>query len=140
VVERYHSHDQSGRVGYSNAVAISGPGTWMLISGQTAGDAAAIDKMNVSEQCEACFDNLENALEANGAHLKDIIKIRTYLTDVSFYSDFARVRLSRFASAPPASTAVFVAALVNGAAVEIEATAFVPGRLKLRSRCRRTRP
>jgi 2-iminobutanoate/2-iminopropanoate deaminase len=130
VVEHFAPRNLSASVGYSNSVVISGSGTWVLVSGQIAGDAASIDAMNVSEQCEACIDNIAKVLQDNGAHLTDIVQIRTYLTDASSYSDFARIRLSRFANSPPASTAVFVAALVNGAAVEIEAMAFVPRRPK----------
>ena len=60
------------------------------------------------------------------ASLRDVVSIRAYLTSLDSYADHARVRRERFGDALPASAAVRVAGLLEGALVEVEAIAFVP--------------
>jgi 2-iminobutanoate/2-iminopropanoate deaminase len=105
---------------YSAAVAATGAGTWIHVSGQIApgGDLAA--------QTAACIDQIESVLRSRDASLEDVVRITAYLTSLDDYAEYARVRGERFAGALPASTAVQVAGLLRGALVEIDAVAFVP--------------
>jgi len=107
---------------FSSAVAVTGGGRLVHVSGQLApgGDLAA--------QAGRCFDRIESILAEVGASLRDVVSIRAYLTSLDDYADYARVRAERFGDALPASAAVQVAGLLEGALVEIEAVAYVERR------------
>ena len=85
------------------------PATGRLIDG----DAAA--------QAEQILTNLAAVVEAAGKTLDDVVRVGVYLTDIT---DFAAVNsvYAKFFTAPyPARTAIAVAALPLGAAVEMDA-------------------
>ncbi len=112
---------------FSNAVAVDGPGKWIYVSGQVAmGDDGRVIDGSVAEQTEAILDRIEELLSHDGATLSHVVKITTYLKSLDEYSEFSRVRGERFGDTLPASAAYAVADLLVGAAVEIEAVAFVP--------------
>jgi enamine deaminase RidA (YjgF/YER057c/UK114 family) len=54
------------------------------------------------------------------------VKLTAYLTSLDAYPVFGEVRRSVFGEDLPASTAIQVAGLLFGAAVEIDAIAFIP--------------
>ena len=112
---------------FSSAVAVDGPGKWIYVSGQVAigDDGMAIDA-GVAEQTEAILDRIEEVLGRDGADLSHVVKITTYLKSLDAYGEFSRVRGERFGDTLPASAAFAVADLLVGAAVEMEAVAFVP--------------
>ena len=61
-----------------------------------------------------------------GADFQDVVKITTYVTDMSKYADFSKVRGEVFQDGYPASATVGVSALVkDGLLVEVEAIAVV---------------
>ena len=112
-----------GRAGasFSAGVAVSGEGRWLLVSGQLAPGA------DLAEQADGCFDRIEAVVAAAGGSLLDVVSIRAYLTSLDDYAAYARVRGERFGDALPASAAVQVAGLLEGALIEVEAVAFVAG-------------
>ncbi len=118
-------------VGYTHVVEPTVPGRIFFISGQLGLD---IDNKIVGApgdfraQAEQTFVNLKNALAAVGADFTHVVKLNNYFTDISHLGVFREVR-DRFvdAAAPPASTAVAIAALARpGALIEVEAIAVVP--------------
>lgn len=69
---------------------------------------------------------LREALASVGATMDDVIKITTYLTDISRYGEFSKARTEAFPNGVPASTAVATPALVlPELLVEIEAMAVI---------------
>ncbi len=81
---------------------------------------------DVYTQSKQIFRNIEEALESAGAAMTDIIKITTYLTDISNYGEFGKARNEAFPDGVPASTAVAVSALVMPELlVEVEAVAVI---------------
>ena len=59
--------------------------------------------------------------------MKDVIKITTFLTDISNYPGFSKVRSETFPDSPPASSTVVVAGLVRPEfLVEVEAIVHLP--------------
>jgi enamine deaminase RidA (YjgF/YER057c/UK114 family) len=114
--------------GYSHVVEVTGPGRIVYIAGQLGLDrsgrlvGAAGD---FRAQAEQAFENLKNALAATGATLADVVKINSYMTDMSHLPTFREIRNKYLnLSAPPASTLVAITELaVQGALFEIEATA-----------------
>jgi enamine deaminase RidA (YjgF/YER057c/UK114 family) len=122
--------------GYSYLVETTGPGRTIYFAGQLGLDldnklVGAPDDFRA--QCTQAFENLQLAITAAGASFKDLVKINSYLVDIgSNIRKFLEVR-DRYLNmaAPPASTAVGVAALAGaGAGGGSEAVAVLPARAK----------
>jgi 2-iminobutanoate/2-iminopropanoate deaminase len=111
---------------YSDAVSVSGAGRWIHVSGQVAFGPDGTVSGDMYEQANGCFDHIERALAAIGAGLEHVVRITTFVTTLDDYAGFGRARSERFPGAPPASATVQVAGLLVGAAIEIDAIAFVP--------------
>ncbi len=78
-------------------------------------------------QAEQIFRNLDTALKAAGATFADVVKMNTYITDVSKAPAVRDVRARYFTDAAPASTFVEVKGLVRPELMlEIEVIAAVP--------------
>lgn len=117
---------QSTHGTYSESAAITGPGRWLHVAGQLGADpdgTGTDDPLGV--QAERAFRRLAAALEAQGATLADIVSMTTYVTSFEDWGQLVEVRSNLFTDALPVSTAVQVAGLMGGAAVEIDAVAFV---------------
>jgi len=126
--------------GYTHVVEVTGPGRTIYIAGQLGFDAAgklagggggggAAGAGDFRAQAEQAFLNLEAALAAVGASVKDVVKINNYIVDIGRnISVFREVRDRHLnMAAPPASTAVGVPELARpGALFEIEAIAVLP--------------
>jgi 2-iminobutanoate/2-iminopropanoate deaminase len=94
-----------------------------FLSGQVAQDPATGQLIDgdAAAQAEQLLTNLASVVEAAGKTLDDVVRVGVYLTDMA---DFAAVNsvYARFFTAPyPARTAIAVAALPLGAAVEMDA-------------------
>jgi len=79
----------------------------------------------VEAETRQALTNLASVLEASGASLARVVKTTVFLRDMA---DFARMNAiygEFFASDGPARSAVQVAALPKGAAVEIECVALL---------------
>lgn len=115
---------------FSEVVTVAGAGRWLYVSGQVALDVggARVVPGGVAVQTEVILDRIESHLRAQGAALSDVVKLTTYLVDLSEYGEFSEVRGRRFEGAAPASAAVAVSDLLLGASIEIEAVAFVGDR------------
>lgn len=110
---------------YSDVVAVSGPGRWVIVSGQVGMDADHKVEGDLRAQTHSTFDHIERNLAKVGAGMSDVVKITVYLTSLDEYAEFSAVRSERFGDSLPASAAVQVAGLLLGAEIEIEALAFV---------------
>ena len=81
---------------------------------------------DVYSQAQQTFKNIEELLSSAGATMADVIKINTFLTDISQYGEFGRARTEAFPAGVPASAAYATPALVMPALlVEVEASAVV---------------
>lgn len=76
-----------------------------------------------AEQTRQCLRNLEGVLAAEGLALEDVLKTTVYLAEIDDYDEVNGAYADFFEDDPPARSAVGVAALPRGAAVEIEAIA-----------------
>ncbi|HTU94521.1 MAG TPA: RidA family protein [Solirubrobacteraceae bacterium] len=111
---------------YSDGVATSGTGEWVHVAGQIGlGDDGKVVPGGLAAETGVAFDRIERVLHHFGATLSDVIKVTVFVTDLSQYAEFARVRAQRFGDDSPASSAVEVKGLMLGAQVEVEAVAFV---------------
>lgn len=114
--------------GYSQ-VTVSGPSRLAHIAGQVARDVdgCTVGPGDLGRQTEQVYANLRAALGAVGAELKDLVRVVTYVVDLTpdKAAVIRAVRSRHMGSGPyPASTMVGVSSLVTqDFLVEIEATA-----------------
>jgi len=115
-------------VGYSQVATVTG-GTIVFVAGQVALDKSGnvVGKDDFRAQVQQVFENLKAAMEAAGGTLDDVIKLNSYVLDLSHLPEFREVR-DKYVNVknPPASTAVQVPRLFRPEfLVEIEAVAVV---------------
>ena len=115
--------------GSSYSAGISVPaGRLVFISGIVALDADGnvTAPGDMETQTRQVFDRIGELLAEAGAGFEDVVKITTFVTDMSQYADFSKVRGEVFQNGYPASATVGVSALVfEGLVVEVEAIAVV---------------
>ncbi len=112
---------------YSLGISVS-HGRLVFISGIVAMDenGNVIAPGDMETQTRHIFDRMDDLLREAGADFRDVVKITTYVTDMSQYAAFSKVRGEVFQDGYPASATVGVSALVfDGLVVEVEAIAVV---------------
>jgi reactive intermediate/imine deaminase len=109
---------------YTHAVRF---GNLLFVTGCTGVTAdGQIVADDVVEQARQAFRNLQAILAAAGASFRDVLKVTTYLTDVSDQPLINPVRQEVFGQARPASTLIGISTLaVPGAKIEIDLIAGV---------------
>lgn len=112
-------------VGYSRAVRV---GQIVAVSGSAAVDAdgALVGEGDAYLQAQQCIKVIGDALEQAGARLADVVRTRTFVTDIELWPDIARAHQEAFGDVMPATSMVEVSRLIDPAMlVEIEADAIV---------------
>jgi 2-iminobutanoate/2-iminopropanoate deaminase len=128
-VKRTNPPALSKPTGYTHVVEVTGPAKTIYISGQIAfdKDGKLVGAGDMKAQAEQVFKNLQAALEAAGAKFTDVVKMNSYITDMSKIQAVRDVRARYFGEVTPASTFVQVAGLVRpDLLLEIEVVAVVP--------------
>ena len=104
-------------------------GNMLFLSGATARDTEA-EYGDMAAQTDVILKRIKFILEAEGGTLDNIVKITSFVTEISREAGAAthEVRTKYFGDNLPASTRVQVAGLVEPhLKIEIEATAILPG-------------
>ena len=130
-VKRTNPPTLSAPTGYTHIVEVTGPNKTIYISGQIAydKDGKLVGAGDMQAQAEQVFKNLEAALTAAGAKFSDVVKMNSYITDMSRIQAVRDVRARYFKDSVPASTFVQVAGLVRpDLLLEIEVVAVLPAR------------
>ena len=111
-------------VGYSRAVRI---GNIVEVAGTTAVDGDnIIGENNAYEQTKIILSKIEKALGQAGASLRDVIRTRMYVTDISKWEEIGKAHGEFFRNIKPVTTMVEVKSFIDSRMlVEIEATAIV---------------
>lgn len=113
------------QVGYSRAIR---HGKFVEVSGTVAvnHDGNLVGENSVYEQSVFVLHKIERALHEAGASLKDVIRTRAYITDISRYEEFAQAHNEFFDSVRPVATLVEVSSLIDKRMlIEIEASAII---------------
>jgi enamine deaminase RidA (YjgF/YER057c/UK114 family) len=113
------------KFGYSRAVRL---GNQVFVAG-----TAPVDENNntvggndMYAQARYCWTKIERALTEAGAKFTDVVRIRTFVTDISRWEDAARAQGEIFHDIRPVATLVQVSALVRSdLLLEIEVDAVV---------------
>ena len=108
--------------GYSRAVQI---GNTIELSGTTASeDDKVIGVGDVTLQTEYIIKKIEHTLVEAGFSLKDVVRTRIFMTDISLWEEVAKVHSYLFEDVMPACTLLEVSNLIHpDLLIEIEATA-----------------
>ena len=111
-------------VGYSRAVRM---GNIIEVAGTTAVDGdKIIGEGDAYAQTKFIFQKIEKALKEAGAELKDVVRTRMFVTDISHWEKIGKAHAEFFGEIKPAATMVEVKSLINPAlVVEIEVTAIL---------------
>ena len=80
----------------------------------------------IQAQTRQALTNLKAVLEAAGSSLEFVVKTTVFLKDMSEFGQMNAVYAEFFSKDFPARSAIQVAALPKGGAVEIEAVAMLP--------------
>ena len=111
-------------VGYSRAVKI---GNLIEVSGTApVKEGKTFAPGNAYEQAKCCIQIVEQALKQTGASLKNVIRTRMFVTDISKWEEFGKAHGEFFGEIKPATSMVEVKSLISSdMLIEIEATALI---------------
>jgi enamine deaminase RidA (YjgF/YER057c/UK114 family) len=119
-----------GIVGFSRAVKV---GPFVTVGGTvaTGDDGKVVGGNDMYAQAIQTLKNIERALNAAGATLRDVVRTRMFITDVGRWQEVARAHGEYFRDIRPAATMIQVVAMVSPEMlVEIEADAIIAAELK----------
>jgi enamine deaminase RidA (YjgF/YER057c/UK114 family) len=110
-------------VGYSRAVKV---GNMIFVTGTTATDESGkiVGANDGYRQAKQALGNIERVLTRAGASMKDVVRTRIFVTDISRWEEVGRAHCEFFGDIRPATTMVEVSRLIAPEMlVEIEADA-----------------
>ena len=112
-------------VGYSRAVKI---GNIIEVTGTVAVDenSLLVGKDDAYAQTKFIIEKIEKVLQQAGASLKDVVRTRMFVTDISRWEDYGKAHGEFFKDIRPCTSMIEVSALIDPAyLIEIEATAII---------------
>lgn len=100
------------RAGFSEALSVSGVGRLLFLAGvgaeQEGKDGKILHSGDVKAQCRFAWQKIGRLLASEGASLRDIVKVTTYVTDASFRVDVSACRRDALGNAAPYPPHTFV--------------------------------
>jgi enamine deaminase RidA (YjgF/YER057c/UK114 family) len=113
-------------VGYSRAVKM---GNTIEVTGTVAVDekGEVAGRGDAYAQTRFILEKIRKVLEQAGAEMKDVVRTRMFVTDISRWEEYGKAHGEFFAEIKPCTTMVEVKGLIAPEyLVEIEATAILP--------------
>ena len=112
-------------VGYCRAVRV-GPHIAVTGTASVGENGAVFAVGDAYGQARRCIEIIEKALHDADSGLKDVVRTRIFVTDITQWEAVARAHAEAFGDIQPATTMVQVSALIDpDMLVEIEADAIV---------------
>lgn len=114
-------------VGYSRAVKV---GNVVEVTGTVASgeDGKVVGENDAYAQTKFIYQKIEKVLERTGASMKDVVRVRMFVTDIARWQEYGRAHSEFFKEIKPCNTMVEVRALIEPEyLIEIEATAIITG-------------
>ncbi len=109
------------KIGYSRAVV---DGDRVYVSGTTGYDYKTMTMPeDAGQQARNALQTIEDALEQAGSTLKDVVRVRYYITDMAWYDALVEVAGETFRDIRPAATMVVCGLTTPEMKVEIEVDA-----------------
>lgn len=112
-------------VGYSRAVKV---GNTIEVTGTVAVDEnnLLVGKDDAYAQTKFIIQKIEKVLEKAGATLKDVVRTRMFVTDISRWEEFGKAHGEFFGTIKPCTSMIEVKGLIAPEyLIEIEATAII---------------
>lgn len=112
-------------VGYSRAVKI---GNIIEVTGTVAVDdnSNLVGGHDAYEQTKFIIQKIESVLQKAGGTLKDVVRTRMFVTDISRWEEYGKAHGEFFKDIKPCTTMVEVSKLISPEyLIEIEATAVI---------------
>jgi len=112
-------------VGYSRAVRM---GNTIEVTGTVAVDdnGEVVGKGSPYEQTKFAIEKIEKVLQKAGASLKDVIRTRMFVTDISNWEEYGKAHGEFFKQIKPCTSMIEISALIDPEyLIEIEATAII---------------
>ena len=108
-------------IGYSRAVA---DGEWVFVSGTTGFDYRSMAIPDgVVEQTEQCLKNIDEALRAAGASLRDVVRVTYIVPNAAEFPQCWPTLRRHFGEIRPAATMISAGLADPRMRIEIEVTA-----------------
>lgn len=109
---------------YSQGVA---EGKFVFVSGQLPIDpvTGTFPEGGIKELTAQSLKNIRGILNEAGTDLAHVLKTTIFVTDLKQFSDVNEAYSEFFGEVPPARSCVEVSSLPKGAAIEIEAIAYI---------------
>ena len=110
-------------VGYSRAVKI---GNTIEVTGTVAvdDDSDLVGGNNAYEQTKFIIQKIEKVLQKAGASLKDVVRTRMFVTDISRWEEYGKAHGEFFKDIKPCTSMIGIKGLIAPEyLIEIEATA-----------------
>src|SRR5438876_3500057 len=113
-VEYMNPPTLSAPTGYTHVVQVH-RGRTVYIAGQVAFDKSGnvVGKGDFAAQATQVFENLKLALAAAGATFDNLVKVTTFVTDMSQISTLRSIRVKYYGKNAPASTLVQITKLAH---------------------------
>jgi enamine deaminase RidA (YjgF/YER057c/UK114 family) len=112
-------------VGYSRAVKV---GNTIEVTGTVASgeNGIVVGKGDPYIQTKYIYQKIEKVLQQAGATMKDVVRVRMFVTDISQWQEYGKAHSEFFKDIKPCNTMVEVSALIKpDYMIEIEATAII---------------
>jgi len=112
-------------VGYSRAVKVGNviEVTATVASGE---DGKVVGENDPYVQTKFIYEKIERVLKQAGAEMKDVVRVRMFVTDISLWQEYGRAHSEFFKDIKPCNTMVEISALIEPEyMIEIEATAII---------------
>jgi enamine deaminase RidA (YjgF/YER057c/UK114 family) len=112
-------------VGYSRAVKV---GNVIEVTGTVASgdDGAVVGNNDAYAQTKYIYQKIEKVLKQAGSEMKDVVRVRMFVTDISRWQEYGRAHSEFFKEIRPCNTMVEVSALIEPQyLIEIDATAII---------------